>query len=510
MESYRANLTAAEFPLLSEFQGRTVIVGNYDQNFSRQANSPRNKDRDIGIPQAYYMHNVIPTDAGFTSVGYQTIVNSPADNDNAFTDGSVIRDSNGNVGIFVATSTGRCYVLPSIGTGWLRTTDLSPLTTSDFITIAYVNGQTYIYFGRLGCYQYNFATNVMDAVTLTSLTANTILGITASNGYMIAWTKTTVLRSSTIDPTDFTPSLVTGAGGGGIQEIKADITVCLAQNSGFVIYSKANAVAALFTGNVQYPFNYREIGGSGGLANLNLAAYDGNSTNHYAWTTNGLQEVSLAVATAIFPQLTDFIAGSQFEDFDESTYTFNENMLSAPMVKKFAIIANRYLIVSYGVTTLTHALLYDVALARWGKLKIPHVDCFEYKYPSSDVVDAPKRSIAFLQADGTVKVVTMAYNTTGSSGVLVLGKFQFDRAHHITLQEIHLESVSTGSSLAVKVLTTIDGLNYTQKTTTLAVDNTTYRKYNCRATGLNHSIVLTGAFNANSLVLGYSVTGKPR
>lgn len=509
-QEYRGNLTAAEFPLLSELQGQTVIMPQLDQNFSRDASSPKNKDRDIGIPQIYYMHNMLPTDAGVTSVGYQVIAPAPAGTDNQFTDMFLLRDPNENVAYFVNTGSGRCYVLPSIGTGWLRTTDAAPLGVTDFVTVAYVNGETYIYFGRVGCYKYDFASNALVAVTLTGLTAANLIGITSSNGYMIAWTATLVLRSSIIDPTDFTPSLVTGAGGGGVQDIKGAITVCLAQSNGFVIYTKRNAVAAIYTGNVQYPFTYKENIGAGGLANPTLAAYDGNSTNHYVYSTSGLQEVSLQNARVLHAQVTDFIAGAQFEDFDEATFQFTQLALNGPMQKKIAVVANRYLVISYGVSSLTHALVYDAGLGRWGKLRIPHVDCFDYTYPSSAIVDAPKRSIGFLQADGTIQVAVSSYNTTGSSGVMIAGKYQLDRMHYLEMQEIHLDSVRVGNILTVKLLSSIDGSNTVVKPTALAVASGTYRRYNCRSTGRNHSVVFVGAFHANSLLLKFTATGAVR
>lgn len=505
--SYRANLTAAEFPLISEFQGRNVIVMGNDQNFSRQANSPKNKDRDVGIPQVYYCHNVIPTDSGIESIGYQQIVNPPADTDVSFDDIFFIRDSNGNVGYFANTTSGRCYVMLSVGLGWIRTTDKAPLTGKP-VTVAKVNGESYIFFGGVGCFKYNFATNVLDAVTLAGLSIPDIIGISASSGYMLAYTKNKVIWSSTIDPTDFLPSLVTGSGGTNIQQLKGDIVACLPQNSGFIVYATENAVAAIYTGNAQSPFTYKENVSCGGLSNANLVASDGNSTDHYAYTNAGLQQVSMLQSQVIYPQITDFIAGNQFEDFDEATLAFTQLLLSAPMKKKITVVSSRYLVISYGVTALTHAILYDMALARMGKFKIEHVDCFEYVYPSSAVVDNPRRSLGFLQADGTIKTVVMSYDTTGAQGTVILGKYQFDRNRYVTLQEVHLESIRKDSVLDVRLLSTIDGKNTRTESTYLATNLDTYRRYNANAFGLNHSIVISGGFNLHSVVLKLSDSGS--
>jgi hypothetical protein len=63
--TYRGNLASATWPLISALFGRSVIVGGPDQNFIRQLYSPEDPDKDIGVPQIYYLHNVLPTSSGF-------------------------------------------------------------------------------------------------------------------------------------------------------------------------------------------------------------------------------------------------------------------------------------------------------------------------------------------------------------------------------------------------------------------------------------------------------------
>lgn len=507
--SYRANLTAAEYPMLSTLQGRNVIIPDIDQNFSRQLSSPKNKDRDVGIAQPYYMHNVMPTDAGVISVGYNTDVLPPLDTDNTFTDATLIRDSFENVGYFVNTSSGRNYVFTPASLRWIRTVNISPIA-GGLVTIAHVNGQSYIFFAGAGCYTYDFFFNRMVPVTLTALNISGILGICASSGYLIAWTNTQVYWSSTIDPTDFTPSLNTGAGGGAVQNTKAAITCCLPCNGGFIIYTKRNAVAATYTNNLQYPFNYQENIGAGGLDNPNLAAFEGNSTDIYAYTTNGLQEISINNASIIFPQVTDFLAGEEFEDVNDITLQFTHQYLTAPMKKKVTIVSNRYFIISYGVVSLTHAIVYDLSLQRFGKVKIPHVDCFEFIYPSTAVVDTPRKSIGFMQQDGTVKVLSLSYNTANSFGVMFIGKYQLDRNHYTQIQQIDIESVQVGSNFTVTPYYTLDGYNTNKGTISLAQSVNEHRRYNCRVTGLNHTIAFSGSFQAHCMVIKFNTAGDIR
>jgi hypothetical protein len=503
---YRANLTAAEFPLLSEFQGRSIIVPAQDQNFSRQLTSQRNKDKDVGLPQMYYGHNVIPTDAGFSSVGYLPVGMAPQVADAAFTGIFSIRDVNENVGYFAYTSTGNCYVLLAANTPWLKTTSVAPLAGLS-VSTARINGHTYIYFGGVGCYEYTFATNVLTPVTLTP--AN-ILGIVAANGFMLAWTATALLNSSTIDPTDFTPSIITAAGGGGIQDAKAAITCVVPHSAGVVIYTKKNAVVGFYTGNNQYPFKYKEIVSSGGVATADVVSFDANTSDHYAYTTSGLEAISAQTSAVIFPQVTDFLAGSQFEDFDETTLTFTNTTLASPMLKRVTVIADRYLILSYGINELTHTLYYDFAMERWGKLKVTHVACFEYSLISPNVVEAPRRSVGFLQADGTVKVLVMSYNTTGSYGVMVLGKYQFERGKYLSLNKVELENIRISDGFTMSLLSSVDGKTNIQKPLVLDYAVNNFRRYKCRSSGINHSLVFAGAFNASSLELSFTEDGNIR
>lgn len=507
---YRANLTSAEFPFLSDLQGRNVISAGIDQNFSRQLASSKNKDRDVGIPQIYYMHNVIPTDAGVCTVAYSEIAKAPLDTESNFSNIFPIRDTNENFGYLGITNSGRNYILMDVNTGWLRTTDKAP-ASKRFVSTAHVNGQTYIYYGGVGAVKYTIGTNVLTPVTLTGLDPAQILGICASSGYMIAWSANKIFWSSTIDPTDFTPSTVTGAGSQSLQEAKAEIVCCLPQNGGFVVYTKRNAVGVTYTGNAQYPFSGREIIGAGGLSGPQYSGYNGNSTNHFVYNTYGFQEVSMSSANIVFPSATDFLAGSQFEDFDEQSLTFISTQIAGAMVKKVSVIANRYMIISYGQVQLTHALFYDVALARWGKLKVPHVACFEYNYPSPEIVDSPRKSIGFLGVDGTIKVCTLSYDTTGSNGVIICGKYQLDRNRYIELQTVSIESIKSNNSLNVKIITTVDGRNTVRVSDPyLAINQGTYRHYTCRASGMNHSVMISGAFHAHSLELKFNDGGAIR
>lgn len=572
--TYRANLSAKSFPFLSQNWGRTVIVPQYDNTFSRQLSSTEDVDKDVGIPQIFYCHNVMPHQQGFQSVGYQTLITGvPAA---SFSSVYLIRDALDNKTYLGVTTDGKFYTLVS-GLWVYKAT--YPVGT---VTVAYVNGVTYIYIANYGCVQYNFSSGTFGAITLTALDVTNVSGITSSAGYLIAWSgprtgtsltftstagsnfltgvsgaglaigmsvtgpgvpagsvityipviftgiqisqnatssgintfsfgaqAAAVAWSSTIDPTDFTPSLVTGAGGGSIEAARGAITCCVSHLQGFIIYTSNNAVVAAFSGNPRYPFNFREIVGSGGLSTINNVTYDANTTNHYAYTTSGLQLVSTTQTQTILPEVTDFISGRLIEDYDEVIDTFSSTVISTPLRKAMTLVADRYLVISYGNGSLTHALVHDLIDRRWGKLKIPHVQCFEYSIPSAALIEIPRQSMAFLQSDGTIKVVDLSVNSATSNGVIALGKYQYVRQRLLQLDEIHVENVPGEPAFSIYDNVALDGKNSSKNTPYLYKADGLYRRYLCRAaTGINHSLVMKGAFSLVSLELTFHVHGK--
>lgn len=500
--TYRANLSAKAFPFLSQNWGRSIIVPQYDNTFSRQLASQEDSDKDVGIPQIYYCHNVMPHQQGFQSVGYNTIQGALIGYTANFVQVFLMRDGAGNAVYLAVDALGKIY--RQAGTFWTYITTVA----NSNITIAYVSGVTYLYVKQSGCYKYDFSTGSLIPVTLTSLDPTKVLGISYAAGYLIVWTASTVAWSSTIDPTDFTPSLVTGAGSGSVESARGAITACVAHTQGFIIYTTNNAVVALYSGNARYPFNFREIVASGGLSSLSNVAFDANSGNHFAYTTSGMQLISTTQTQTILPELTDFISGRLFEDYDEATDTFSSTTISAQLQKQITMVSDRYLIFSYGITSLTHALVYDLTDKRWGKLKIPHVQCFEYAIPSPFVIEIPRQAIAFLQADGTIKIVDFSVTSSISSGVICLGKYQFVRQRLLQLDEINIENVQVGAVFSIYNLVALDGKNGIKSTPTLLESTGLYRRYACRDIGINHSLVMKGAFSIVSLVLAFNIHGK--
>ena len=523
---YRANLSAKDFVFASQNWGRSIILKQYDQNFSRQIVSPTDPDKDIGIPQIFYAHNVMPAAQGFQSVGFNNVFPGPAgigvgDAFQVLPWESTTNNNRGYV-LFTFTSSNLTQatfdvwsITVGYSTNWVHQGQVTmPLASKGVkFTCALVGGTSYYYVPSTGCYSFDGAT--WSPVTLTGLTASQIGGITASFGYMIAWSQSAIAWSSTVSPTDFTPSLITGAGGGSVQALKGAITNVAHHTFGFIVFSQLNCVAAVYSGNTRYPFNYREIIGGGGLsAPYQLIDLDSESGNLYGYTTAGLQIISVTQAQPVFPEVTNFLGGSRFEDFNDTTLQFLETDVGiGKLNKQLQVIANRYLVLSYGIVTsfpqqFTHALIYDIAMKRWGKLRITHIQAFEYLDQANAIQNNARNSLAFLDPNGQIFQADFSQLAT-TGGTILLGKYQHARDRLITLQQVDLEYIQNTNNVTLNVFPTFDGKTFQSPTQLTAIDSTTNApQYPCRITGMNLSLCLQGQFMLDSLMLTYSSSGR--
>jgi len=547
---YRANLISGHFPFLTRQHGRTIVVGNKDHAFNQPLiASNANEDKDKGIPQVYYGHNIMPTNEGIQSVGYINAI--PTDvTTKPFLDIFHMRDINENKGLF-CPAIGATYVFDSIGTNtWVEALDPNYLSSS-LVTVAYVNGHTYVYLGKIGCFEYDFATDTWNPITLTGLTPTLINGIISSNGFLIAWDDFTIYRSQAVAPTDFTPDPSLGSGSAIPEEIRGKIVVCYPITGGFLIYTTQNIVAASFSQNIRFPFNYREVKNSAGIASHRHVAWQQNSGDHYAWTLAGLQKIDKAQAQIVFADVSDFLTSRLFEDYDTVTYTLSETQLTGQRMRvRLAFCGKRFLVVSYGTlvegnfTTepFTHALIHDFAYKRWGKVKIPHVAAFEFLNPAisgdfpwtefgtdewddingasgplswseltglSDVGEYPLELIAFLGLHGKVDLLSMNDIQTNNQGVLILGKYQYVRERRVSLQEINVECSNQGNDFELRIFSSDDGKNIAR--TTVAYKNKDtgqFKQYLATVEGLNHSLVFEKTFNLNCIDIKFKVEGK--
>jgi hypothetical protein len=511
--AFRANLANDDFPLLSDFKGQTVLMGRFDQDYeldSGKATQTLQKQKQI--PQVYYCHNVVPTQQGYQSVGFTqkiAALGGAAD----FNEGYVLRDPVENKFLY-SPAGGKNYVFDQNVGVWVSRNPIA--AAGKLVTVAYLNGETYIFYEKVGCFRYDRGTTAMVAVVLTGLVVANINGICAAQGFLVAWDDANnVYRSQAASPLDFTPDPSLGSGAGIPQDIRGKIVVILPIAGGYIVYTTKNAVAGVFQQNIRYPFIYREVAGSAGITTPNNVSWNNNLGDHYAWTTAGLQKVDKSKAENVFPDVSDFLTAKKFEDYDIAIDSFTITNLGAMLDTHVAVVGSRYLVISYGVVagTYTHALIYDIAEKRWGKLKITHTDCFDYAVPNLVGVvtfEDPKGVAGFLQSDGTVKIINFDLTTDTNSGVIVLGKYQFVRERWINIQEIELENIEQTYTFSLRVLCSYDGKNtaLVVKDPVQLLNSGKIRRYGgYNIEGKNITLVGVGTFDLTSLQIRFIPSG---
>lgn len=591
--TYRANLSSVKIPLISEEFGRSIILKQQDQNFVPTTVSKADMDKDIGVPQAVYAHNVMPTDYGYKSVGYSTqITGLPV---NTFFQAYYLESSTGQK-VYVSTnsdgniyycssSTNYSWVLStnsprsvsvSAGTGntgtgnvtgleakagaTLKTYSISftsatafditgeasgtvdtlwtsadgkvsfillagdtafvsgdtfsiTVSSSSFtgkdITKATVSGTSYLGVEGQGIYYYDFSTDSLTSVVATGISTADIKGVVNCGGYLLIYSSDTFAWSSLVSPTDFVPSLITGAGGGSVEGARGPIRKCVSVQGGILIFTAVNAVAATQSSNSRYPFNFREIANCGGLTDLSLCTDEAADASVYAFTTHGLQQITVQRALTLYPDVTDFLSGQYYESFDSDILEFNRIKLTSALKKRLEYVSGRYLVISYGDEDLQYALVFDTALQRYGKLKIQHKSAMQYGFLDADSADTPRRQLAFLADDGSVKTVDFTASNSATDSVILLGKYQFVRARTLQLQEVELETIDPDANCLVYDLPSMDGKTLNGKIAGYLSSNSGgSRKYNFHNTAMNHIIAVKGNFRLNSLLLTFNIHGN--
>lgn len=517
-----------------------------DENYERVMVSAADVSKEKGIPQAFYLENVMPTPHGYQAIGYDQV--APAfgvatDFDKAFP----IQNSDLNKFIYVPAA-GKNYVYDANNFAWKSCSPLpvGKITSDTLVTTAFIQGQSYIFIQGVGCFIYNSATQALDAQVFTGIDINQVLGICAANGYMIVWTANSIAWSSTTNPLLFTPSLITGAGGSGINDAKGAIIVCLPIANGFIVYCEKNAVGAKYTGNIALPYAFYELSGSGGITSPEAVSWQANLGYHFAWTTFGLQQLDLSGNNAqfVFPEVTTFLSGLIYETFDTTTLQFTTTYLSTPVGVKLTVTEDSFLIISYGLAgqDFTYAIICDLSLGRWGKVKITHRDAFQWNTPNlhgpltyglliqttygnlinttygqlsvqQTIADAVRKTLAFLQQDGTVKVINFDMSETTANGVLLLGKYQLTRNRRILHQTSEIEVLNPALPFSFYVLPTYDGKTFVTAKQGIAIPvpgavaSAKTRRYGAMIEGQNVSLMFMGAFNLTSVVTDFTQGG---
>jgi hypothetical protein len=550
--SYRANLSSAIFPMTLAKSGRSVIIPGSDQNYDKRIDPTGADKSSVGIPQVIYMENVLPTSEGYQSVVYRprtavTIAGTWAGNKSIQVLGA--KDILGIINpIELVAMTSAPYIksnFASAATAWQDAIGFpGSLSSTEELSYAVVRGTTYT-FSRSGANYYlctaTCATLFSPQVTFTDI-SGTVTGIVTSDirfivgsfNYLIGVAEDgTVYWSSTTTPTDFSPSLVSGAGSEIPNGIKSTVVGVLEHPTGFFIYTNTNVIAATYTGNNRYPWKFREIQNSNGARRtIQFNGGDGNSSSHILISSSGIiQTVEPTGAGNIAPEVSSFLERSRtFDVFDYTTNLFSLERIPGPFPVfpstltftqvQIYFLLNRYIFISYGGGSISgnncpYAIVYDNLLKRYGKLNIPHrhiyTDGVNIYFFNADSGAVSQMSLDIFEQD--VDGVGTQYQ---ARGVLVLGKFQYIRDKNISLEALEIECAQditeigeSNQVFSAVILPTLDGQTFLPPVTPyLEGKNGSLVSYLAHIDCRNFAVVIKGAFDINTLQLTFFPTAE--
>lgn len=530
-QTFRLNIVAANIPFISTQYGRSVLLKDpADTHYiSTNTYGGQSSDLDFGIPQVIYFHNVFPTARGLTSLGFDTLTPpTPTLASRA----NYIRTCFDERFLYLANSLGN-YIWKD--NGWLN---IGGWASSAPVTVTHLHKATYICHEYEGVQKLNEATMQLEQVQLEGLVMGEIKGITHANNYLIAYTKDTIHWSSPIDIEELTPSMETTAGSIIPLHVRGSIVLCLPFPKGFIIYTTVNAVRVSYTGDIRYPFSFMEVVGSGGIRDNEDVTHESNHDTDYLLSNKGIQSITRAEGEAmqLFPEANDFLTGHYFEDYIGATGKVDHSNVSGnwssesqtwgedtsgynqlkqtyhkgELKKKIAVVGNRWLVFSYGLTSLTHAVVFDIVLKRWGKIRLAHVDCFELDHASpTTYLQEANHSLAFLLSDGRVKIVNLEEQKEANDSVVIFGRLQYKRGNVTTIHSVELENTFPKSA-TLEILHSLDGKTWQPEIYPMKqIETKNLTRWISRVTAINHCLKFSGNFDIVS-VTGTATVGGSR
>jgi len=519
---------------------------------------------DFELAQILYGENIMPAAEGLKSVGYSQLIAPTVNTD--FDQIFALRDDAENT-VLYSPAAGKNYIYDDVTSAWTTTTFLeihgvvidpaSPNTEDTArVTYAYVDGKTFVCYSRLlatggtdaSILFWNPTTKALEPagalIANIPISVGEIDGISSSNGYLIVYSDITVAWAAfTGTAFDFTPYAngeFTGSGYQIPEDVQGRVKACIPLPGGFVIFTSKNAIAATYHAqSIAAPWVFREISGAGGIESYEQATVEGSLGALIAYTTTGLQKISLNSSDEAYPDVSDFIAGRYIERYNFGLQTLTEASTTLDMYVKITNIANRYMVVSYGTfpKVFSFALVYDMTLSRWGKLRIVHRDCFYYSYGATtgdltysmlgdipydspelstydsttqqgNAIVAAQNGMAFLDADGSVHLADWSSKVrdTEDEAVAVIGRIQLTRARHTQLNRAEIEGLTSGR---IYVQPSYDGktLEPAEQLTDITVAPN-YRVAGGLIDCKNFNLVIEGTFDLSTVILEATTTGS--
>lgn len=579
IQRFKLTLNQARVPMNPSDAPRSVLLPQLDiaPRSASRAFFGAEENADFDVPNVLYGENFVPWSQGIKSVSYAVLqAGLPSTND--FDQIFPLRDEDENQVLF-SPSNGKNYVLnPSgwianpLATLWAAETPPHYLSTASTdtpasarISRAYVDGKTLVAYSNLALsvtsggatkdadgsiYLWNSATLNFtrvktdlntDIVRNLGLAVGEIGGISNSNGYLLVWSGLTVFWApfdgTSFDFTIYANGALTGAGNQIPEDLEGPITSIRSVSGGFIIFTNKNAVAAFYNANnFASPWIFKRISNGGGLEDLELSSEEGAPGSIFAYTSGGLQRISLNSAEPFAPDVTDFLGSRKVESFDPGLMQYKLGMTSIEFFVKMTYVGSRFLVVSYGFYPgiYSFALIYDVALQRWGKLRIAHRDAFGYvgrvdiadvtysmlldvsyddlsasPYSSMEVQSSgltyPRQALAFLLADGTIKLAVMDFRSKedDSEAFLLIGKLQLSRSSNVAVHCVEVEGLVNDENARVAVVHMPNGVDIVgSEEGFLREQSSLYSEYGIDLlNGKTFAVLVQGVFRLSTLVM---------
>lgn len=563
-QRFRLPLNNAAYPFVSTKAPRAVFIPGLDvAPRAARGFTGGQESIDYNLTQIIYGENFMPSGKGVKSVGYRQLI-APTVNED-FDSIFALRDEDENT-VLYSPAGGQNYIYDEGAGAWTSdpiaavyslTIDPALDPADSRVTYAYVDGFTFICFSRLksdDMVPVDMSLMYWDGTTQTlqppgALIANLpfpvgeIDGVAGAAGYLIVWSGITIawapFNGTAFDFTPYANGAYTGAGQQIPEDVKGNIRSIIPVSGGFIAFTDKNAIGASYVSqNILSPWIFREVPDAGGLESYEQATVEGTLGSIVAYTTAGMQRISINSAENIFPDLSDFITNRQIERYRFDLQELYQASTTLDFYVKVSDVGNRYVVISYGTFPgiYSYALVYDLALQRWGKLRMVHRDCFYYNYgvetaplvysmlgdvaydnpllttynattQQSNAFTSAPHSLAFLKQNGEVLIANWSdqLRDTEDVAVIVLGRVQLSRSRNTQLNRVEIEGMTSGKAYVVP---SYNGrtLEAAQELSVIESDED-YRLMGTLVDCKNFNVIIAGTFDLSSVLLESMPTG---
>lgn len=565
VQRFKLPLNNASFPFVSTEAPRAVFIPGLDGAGRAPRGFVASEDSaDYNLTQIIYGENFMPVGNGVRSVGYSQFIAPTVNTD--FDSIFPLRDSDENYVIY-SPGKGKNYVYDATTSAWTTETipsiyslTLDPTCNpaNSKVTYAYVDGRTFVCFSRLKSNDpspVDMSILLWDPSTKTFSPPGTVVqnlfsatggkmnvgeidGISSSSGYLIVWSGIQMAWAFAQSSGDFNYETtisgeISGSGSVVPPDVKGPITAVIQVAGGFIAFTSRNAQGAQYNPNsLSIPWVFREIPDAGGVESYEQVTVEGNLGAVIAYTTAGMQKVSLNSSELIYPDLSDFISSRQIERYNSTAHTLSQDATTLDFYVKVAAVGDRYVVLSYGTYpgVYSFALVYDAGVKRWGKLRIVHRDCFYYNYgvvtgditysmlgdvdydafvstsygattQQSNAFTAAPHGLAFLLETGEVQIADWSkqIRDTQDAGVLVIGRVQLTRARNVQLNRAEVEGLSSGS---VYIAPSYDGRTLATPQSMITISSVNeFKILGTMIDTKNFNLIVEGTFDMSTIIL---------